>query len=74
LDVALFTLRQRRTEPAWTGRAFAISMSINFLGYPIGSLVAGIMAARSLEATLVLGVVTCLIAAVLVVGMIPGNQ
>lgn len=23
LDIALFTIRQRRTDPAWTGRAFA---------------------------------------------------
>jgi MFS family permease len=71
LDIALFTVRQRRTEPAWTGRAFAISMSFNFLGYPIGSLVAGIMAARSMEATLAIGVVACVVAAALVVGMIP---
>jgi MFS family permease len=73
LDIALFTVRQRRTEPAWTGRAFAISMSINFVGYPIGSLVAGIMAARSMEATLTIGVVACVTAAVLVFGMIPNN-
>ena len=74
LDIALFTLRQRRTEAAWTGRAFAISMSINFLGYPIGSLVAGIMAARFMEATVAFGAVTCLAAAALVFGMIPMNQ
>jgi MFS family permease len=71
LDIALFTLRQRRTEPAWTGRAFAISMSINYLGYPIGSLLAGIMVARSVEATLTLGAMTCVAGAALVVGMIP---
>src|SRR4029077_15211423 len=25
-DIGLFTLRQRRTDPAWFGRAFAVSM------------------------------------------------
>jgi MFS family permease len=74
LDIALFTLRQRRTEPEWTGRAFAISMSINFLGYPIGSLAAGMMAARSMEVALAFGAVTCVAGAVLVFGMIPNNQ
>lgn len=41
MDVAMFTLRQRRTDPAWLGRAFAVSMSLNFLGYPIGAAVGG---------------------------------
>lgn len=41
MDVALFTLRQRRTDPAWIGRAFAVSMSLNFIGYPIGAAVGG---------------------------------
>src|SRR6185503_7069455 len=34
LDIGLFTLRQRRTPTAWIGRAFAISMSVNAIGYP----------------------------------------
>ena len=41
MDVAMFTLRQRRTDPAWLGRAFAVSMSLNFLGYPIGAAIGG---------------------------------
>jgi MFS family permease len=41
MDIALFTLRQRRTDPAWMGRAFAISMSMNFLGYPFGAAIGG---------------------------------
>jgi MFS family permease len=41
MDVAMFTLRQRRTDPAWLGRAFAVSMSLNFLGYPVGAAVGG---------------------------------
>jgi MFS family permease len=41
MDIALFTLRQRRTDPAWMGRAFAISMSMNFIGYPFGAALGG---------------------------------
>jgi MFS family permease len=41
LDIALFTLRQRRTDPAWLGRAFAVSMSLNFVGYPFGAAIGG---------------------------------
>ena len=65
LDIALFTLRQRRTDKSWTGRAFAVSMSFNALGIPIGAALAGVMAARSIEAAIVLGVVTSLIAGVI---------
>ena len=35
LDIAMFTLRQRRTDPAWMGRAFTVSMNLNFSGFPI---------------------------------------
>jgi MFS family permease len=45
MDVAMFTLRQRRTDPAWLGRAFAVSMSINFMGYPIGAAIGGTLVA-----------------------------
>ena len=41
MDIALFTLRQRRTDPAWMGRAFAVSMSLNFMGYPFGAAIGG---------------------------------
>lgn len=40
-DIALFTLRQRRTHPLWMGRAFAVSMALNFSGVPLGSAAAG---------------------------------
>jgi MFS family permease len=54
IDIALFTLRQRRTDPAWLGRAFAISMALNFSGVPIGAALAGPLVVRSLTSTLVL--------------------
>jgi MFS family permease len=43
LDIALFTLRQRRTDPAWMGRAFTVSMNLNFSGFPVGAAITGVM-------------------------------
>jgi len=71
LDIALFTLRQRRTDPAWMGRAIAVSASLNFSGYPIGSAVSGALVDRSLEITIVLGVATCLLSALFAWWQIP---
>jgi len=71
LDIALFTLRQRRTDPAWTGRAFAVSMSLNYVGTPVGAAIAGVVATRSMEAALLLGVVSCLAAGGIAAAMIP---
>lgn len=47
LDVTLFTVRQRRTDPAWLGRAFAVSMALNFTGFPIGSALGGVISGAS---------------------------
>lgn len=71
MDVAMFTLRQRRTEAAWMGRAFAISMAFNFAGWPVGAAVAGVIATTSIEAAVILGVVTSAIAVVFAVTLIP---
>jgi predicted MFS family arabinose efflux permease len=74
LDVALFTLRQRRTDPRWTGRAFAVSMSFNYLGIPIGAAVAGIVAARSIDAAIAFGATMCLISGIIAVRTIPSTE
>ncbi len=74
LDIALFTLRQRRTDPAWTGRAFAVSMSFNFLGVPIGSVIAGVVATRSLEAAVAIGAVACLLAGIIAAVAVPPSD
>jgi len=71
MDVAMFTLRQRRTEAAWMGRAFAISMAFNFAGWPVGAAIAGVIATASIEAAVILGVVTSVIAVVFAVTLIP---
>ena len=72
-DVALFTLRQRRTDPAWFGRAFAISMSVNWIGTPIGSALAGPVIAWSLDAALWSAAVVALLSAVFPVVAIPAD-
>jgi MFS family permease len=71
VDIALFTIRQRRTDPAWMGRAFAVSMSLNFSGVPIGSALAGPLVGWSLDATFYLAAVLVLIAGVMPLLTIP---
>jgi|SRR5665213_147822 len=51
LTVAMFSLRQRATDPKWYGRAFAVSMNLNFTGFPIGSAIAGQLITRSITLT-----------------------
>ena len=70
-DVVLFTLRQRRTDPAWLGRAFAVSMSLNFIGFPVGSAIGGATASVSLEATFGAAVALSVLAAVITFVAIP---
>jgi MFS family permease len=71
LDIALFTIRQRRTDPAWTGRAFAVSMAMNFVGFPIGAAIGGIIADRSLALAIVPAVVVSFVAAIFAATMVP---
>ena len=73
-DIGLFTLRQRRTDPAWFGRAFAVSMAFNSLGNPIGSALAGPLVAWSVNGALWAAVAACLLAAVLPLLTIPARD
>lgn len=70
-DIAMFTMRQRRTDPAWFGRAFAVSMSLNFVGQPIGSAFAGPLIGLSLNAALWVALVFAVIAGVFPMLTIP---
>jgi hypothetical protein len=71
-DIALFTVRQRRTDPAWMGRAFSVSMAFNYLGVPIGAAVAGLLADGSIElAIAVLGLGGAAASAVAAAVMVP---
>lgn len=69
MDVTLFSLRQRVTGQQWLGRAIAVSMSLNFMGFPIGSGISGLFIAVGVRFALgtaaVLALVSAGIAAVL---------
>jgi MFS family permease len=75
MDIALFTVRQRRTEKAWMGRAFAVSMAFNFLGMPVGAALAGLLAETSLEAAILfLGVGGSIAAAAAAAFLVPRSE
>lgn len=72
MDIGLFTVRQRRTDPAWMGRAFAVSMAFNYLGMPVGAALAGILADGSIElAILVLGIGGSILASLAAFFLVP---
>ncbi len=71
LDIALFTIRQRRTDPAWTGRAFAVSMAMNFIGFPIGAAIGGALADRSIALAIVPAILASVGGVVFAATMIP---
>ncbi|HEX3508070.1 MAG TPA: MFS transporter [Candidatus Dormibacteraeota bacterium] len=73
-DISFFTLRQRRTPPAWFGRAFAVSMSLNFVGTPIGSALAGTLIERSLDVALWTAVAVVLVAGIFPMLTIPASE
>jgi predicted MFS family arabinose efflux permease len=74
LDIAMFTLRQRRTDPAWMGRAFTVSMNLNFSGFPIGAALAGVLVTVSIEAAIIFGVAANVAAAILAYLLIPRSD
>lgn len=73
-DIALFTLRQRVTDPAWFGRAFAVSMSLNFVGTPLGAAAAGPLVGWSLNAALWVAVGVAAVSALLPLLAIPRSE
>ena len=54
IDIGLFALRQRRTDPRLFGRVFAVSMALNFAGIPVGSALGGPVVAHSILLALLL--------------------
>lgn len=52
VNVSLLSLRQRRTEPAWLGRIMTVSISVNLVGFPIGTALGGLVVAHSVPAAL----------------------
>ncbi len=74
LDIGMFTIRQRRTDPALLGRAYAVSMSFNFMGFPVGSAITGLLAPVSIEGAILFGAVACLAAGVIAAALIPRTE
>ena len=74
LDIALFTLRQRRTDPAWFGRAFAVSMAVNTVGSPVGSALGGPLVAWSLDAALWFAAIVTLVTALFPLLLVPAQD
>ena len=75
MDIALFTVRQRRTDPAWMGRAFAVSMAFNYVGMPVGAVLAGLLADRSIEtAIVVLGIGGSILSALAAAVLVPRTE
>jgi MFS family permease len=74
MDIALFTIRQRRTDPAWIGRAFAVSMALNFVGFPIGAALAGTLATFSLELAIGAAVVASVVGVVFAILLVPRGE
>ena len=74
INVGIFALRQRRTQPSWFGRAFAISMSLNFSGQPIGSALSGPLLAHSIAVPMLLGAAITLAAVPATYALIPARE
>ena len=74
MDVALFSLRQRVTDPEWFGRAFAVSMHLNYSGIPVGSAISGPLLGVSTPFALLVAVGFALAAAGLTFVMVPSTE
>jgi predicted MFS family arabinose efflux permease len=72
-DVSMFSMRQRRTDPAWFGRAFAVSMGLNWAGQPIGSALSGPVIHLGLTTTFLVAAAFMLAGALLVRWVIPAE-
>ena len=73
-DVSMFSMRQRRTDRAWFGRAFAVSMGLNWAGQPVGSALSGPLIHLGLALTFVVASLLIVVGAVLVPWVIPAED
>jgi MFS family permease len=73
MDVGMFSIRQRRTDPSWVGRAFAVSMTLNFTGFPIGSALGGLLVGKSVDLTIAVAALSALVAAVIIWRLVPSR-
>jgi hypothetical protein len=73
-NIWMFSLRQRRTARAWFGRAFAVSMSLNFAGIPIGSALSGPILGISIPLAIALAALLMVSGGVLMLLKIPAVE
>ena len=73
-DVCMFSMRQRRTNPAWFGRAFAVSMGLNWAGQPVGSAFSGPLIQIGLPLAFLVAALFMLVGAALVRLVIPAED
>jgi MFS family permease len=73
MDIGIFTIRQRRTDPAWMGRAFAVSISLNYVGFPVGSALIGWITTYSIDLAIAFGVAAAVVAGLIAYVTIPAS-
>ena len=73
-DIAFLTLRQRRSDPARFGRVFAVSVSLNMLGGPVGSALAGPLIGWSLNGAIWVAAACTAAAAIFPLLVIPSTD
>lgn len=73
-DVSMFSMRQRRTDPAWYGRAFAVSMGLNWAGQPVGSALSGPLIQRGLTLSFLVAAAFMVAGAALIPLVIPAEE
>jgi MFS family permease len=73
-NICTFSLRQRRTARAWFGRAFAVSMALNFAGVPIGSALSGPILGVSVPLAIIIAATLAVTGGVLMMLKIPAVE
>lgn len=71
IDVGVLSLRQRRTDPSWLGRALAVSMSFNMSGQPLGSAIGGIVVVYSPSLAFAIAALASVLAAIAAYLLVP---
>jgi len=71
IDIAMFTLRQRSTDAAWAGRAFAVSVALNSAGSPIAAALTGVLLEHSVDMAILLAVGAFLVAGAVALRLVP---
>ncbi|WP_245462490.1 MFS transporter [Rhizobium sp. CCGE532] len=71
ISVALLTLRQRRTDSQQLGRVLSISMSLNRVGFPLGSAIGSVVITASTSGTFIVASIASIAAAIAIICIPP---